>query len=107
MQLQDLRTGAKVQFITLRNGKRVGLDKEIYTIKDINFNDWESCDVLVECDGYEVFTTHEAIELASNAAINDHEIKKRYELEMEKLEDLKKPRHYEQMSIFDFIEEVA
>lgn len=73
MQLMDVRTGAKVQFITLRNGKRVGLDKEIYTIIDVNFNDWGVCELLLECDGYQVYTNHEAIELASDAAIKEWE----------------------------------
>ena len=76
MQLQDIKVGLQVQFITLRGGKRVGLDEEIYTIVDINFNDWESCDVLVECDGHEVFTSHEAIELATDAAIKAWEAEK-------------------------------
>lgn len=89
----DVRTGAKVQFITFRNGKRVGLDKDIYTIKDINFNDWESCDILVECDGHEVYTNHDSIELAADAAI------KAYEVEIER-----KQPNYIQMTIFDLLE---
>ena len=95
MLLQDVRTGAKVQFITLRNGKRVGLDKDIYTIIDINFNDWEVCDILVECDGYEVYTNHEAIELASDAAIKEWEAQQA------------KHTNYIQMTIFDYIEEAS
>ena len=93
MQLMDVRTGAKVQFITFRNGKRVGLDKDIYTIKDINFNDWGECDILVECDGHEVYTTHESIELATDAAI------KAYEAEIEHSQP-----NYIQMTIFDLLE---
>ena len=99
MQLMDVRTGAKVQFITLRNGKRVGLDKEIYTIKDINFNDWESCDLLLECDGYTVYTNHEAIELASDAAIKEWE-------DIQALQQIKQHTRYEQITIFDILEAV-
>lgn len=93
MQLMDVRTGAKVQFITLRNGKRVGLDKEIYTIIDVNFNDWGVCELLLECDGYQVYTNHEAIELATDAAI------KAYEAEIERSQP-----NYIQMTIFDLLE---
>ena len=88
----DVRTGAKVQFISFRNGKRVGLEKDIYTIIDINFNDWGVCEVMVECDGYQVYTTHEAIELASDAAIKEYERQK------------ENSTNYEQLTIFDFIE---
>lgn len=95
MQLQDVKVGLKVQFISLRNGKRVGLDKDIYTIKDINFNDWGQCDILVESEGYEVYTTHEGIEIASETAI------KAYELELNKKQANLK---YEQLTIFDILE---
>jgi len=95
MQLRDIKVGLKVQFISFRNGKRVGLDKEIYTIKDINFNDWGQCDILVDSEGYEIYTTHEAIELASETAIKayDHEL-------------YKKPANlrYKQLTIFDILE---
>lgn len=101
----DVKTGARVQFHTLRNGKRVGLDEEIYTIKDINFNDWGVCDVLVECDGYECYTTHEAIELASDAAIKAWLTKKRLEEEekQQQAERIQEHEHYEQLTIFDFL----
>ena len=103
MQLMDVKTGARVQFHTLRNGKRVGLDKEIYTIKDINFNDWGVCEMLLECDGYEVFTNHEAIELATDAAIKEWEAEKlRLKLEQEQ-EQLENAR-YKQITIFDLLE---
>ena len=92
MLLQDVRTGAKVQFISIRGGKQIGVDAEIYTIKDINFNDWGVCDVLVECDGYEIYTTHDAIELASDAAIKEWEAKQSLH------------ENYEQLTIFDLLE---
>lgn len=92
MLLQEVRTGAKVQFIKLQRGKRVGVEDEIYTIKDINFNDWGVCDILVESDGYEVYTTHEAIELASDAAIKEVEAKQGTH------------ENYEQLTIFDLLE---
>lgn len=98
----DVKTGVKVQFYTLRGGKRVGLDKDIYTIKDINFNDWGVCDVLLECDGYEVYTTHEAIELATDAAIKAWEaenIKNKKEAE-----EIPQPQGYKQITIFDILE---
>lgn len=95
MLLQEVRTGAKVQFINLRHGKKVGLESDIYTIKDINFNDWGVCEVLLECDGDEVYTNHEAIELASADAIKEWEaLQKRDE----------SPTHYEQITIFDLLE---
>ena len=99
MQLMDVRTGAKVQFITLRNGKRVGLDKEIYTIQDVNFNDWGDCELLLECDGYEVYTNHEAIELASDAAIKEWE-------DTQTIQQIKEHTRYEQITIFDLLEVV-
>lgn len=95
MQLKDVKTGAKVQFITLRNGKRVGLEKEIYTIKDINFDDWGTCEVLVESEGYEIYTTHEAIELASEEAIKEWEAQQETHT------------NYIQMTIFDYLEEAS
>lgn len=99
MQLMDVKTGAKVQFHTLRNGKRIGLDKEIYTIKDINFNDWGVCEMLLECDGYEVFTNHEAVELATDAAIKEWEAAK---IKLTKEEPA--PQGYIQLTIFDLLE---
>ena len=105
MQLMDVKTGAKVQFHKLRNGKRVGLDKEIYTIKDINFNDWEACKLLLECDGYEVYTTHEAVELATDAAVQDWEAEKlKIKLKMDHEDQINKK--YKQMTIFDLLEVV-
>ncbi len=101
MQLIDVKTGAKVQFITLRNGKRVGLDKDIYTIIKINFNDWESCNVLLECDGSKVFTNNEAIELASDPAIKEWE--KSQTLKQQKAKEQPK---YKQITIFDLLEEI-
>ena len=98
----DVRTGAKVQIYKLRGGKRVGFESDIYTIKDINFNDWGVCDVLLECDGYEVFTTHEFIELASDTAIKKW-------LANKKLKELRKelePQRYKQLTIFDLLEVV-
>lgn len=103
MQLMDVKTGAKVQFIALRNGKRVGLEKDIYTIKDINFNDWGACEILLECDGYEVFTSHEAIELATDAAIKEWEAEKVKLKLTNELEELKNKK-YKQMTIFDILE---
>ena len=100
MQLMDVKTGAKVQFIALRNGKRVGLEKDIYTIKDINFDDWGVCEILLECDGYEVFTTHEAVELATDAAIQEWEADK---LKISDHEEHKN-KEYIQMTIFDLLE---
>ena len=95
MLLQEVRTGAKVQFIKLQRGKRVGFEDDIYTIVDINFNDWGVCDVLVESDGYEVYTTHDAIELATDAAIKRWDaIKSTHE-------------NYEQITIFDLLGEVV
>ena len=105
MQLMDVKTGAKVQFYILRNGKRVGLDKEIYTIKYINFNDWEACELLLECDGYEVYTTHEAVELATDAAIQEWEAEKlKFKLKMDHEDQINKK--YKQMTIFDLLEVV-
>lgn len=92
MQLRDIKAGAKVQFITLRRGKRVGLDDEIYTIVDVNFNDWEACNLLLECEGHEVYTSHEAVELASEEAI------KRWEALHHN------DQFYEQLTIFDLLE---
>lgn len=110
MQLMDVKTGARVQFHTLRNGKRVGLDKEIYTIKDINFNDWGVCEMLLECDGYEVFTNHEAVELATDAAIKEWEAEKiklkQEEEQKQMLERIHKPRAFKQITIFDILEVV-
>jgi len=106
MQLMDVKTGAKVQFHTLRNGKRVGLDEEIYTIVDINFNDWGACEMLLECDGYEVFTNHEAVELATDAAIKAWLAKKRKEEEKLQLERIQTKEHYTQLTIFDILEVV-
>lgn len=104
MQLMDVKTGVKVQFITLRFGKRVGLDKEIYTIKDINFNDYGVCEVLLECDGYEVYSTHEAIELATDAAIKAWEADK---VKLKKdAEEIPQPQGYKQLTIFDILEVV-
>lgn len=105
MQLMDVKTGARVQFHTLRNGKRIGLDKEIYTIKDINFNDWGVCEMLLECDGYEVFTNHEAVELASEAAIKEWLANKKLDAEINERE-LEQHQHYEQLTIFDILEVV-
>ena len=99
MQLMDVRTGAKVQFITLRNGKRVGLDKEIYTIKDINFSDCGACEILVESDGYEVYTNHEAIELATDTAIKEWEA-------TQFIKQIKEPMRYKQITIFDLLEAI-
>ena len=98
----DVKTGAQVQFITLRGGKRVGLDEEIYTIKDINFNDYGVCEVLLECDGYEVYTTHEAIELATDAAIKAWEADK---VKLKKdAEEIPQHQRYKQLTIFDILE---
>ena len=98
----DVKTGVKVQFHTLRGGKRVGLDKEIYTIKDVNFNDWGVCDLLLECDGYEVYTTHEAIELATDAAIKEWEANK---VKLKKdAEEIPQHQGYKQLTIFDILE---
>lgn len=97
MQLQDIKTGLKVQFVEIRKGKRVGLDKDIYTIVDINFNDWGTCEVLVECEGYEIYTTHDAIEVATDAAIKDWLTLKHNEQAMQEV-------NYEQITIFDILE---
>lgn len=97
MQLKDIKTGLKVQFVEIRKGKRVGLEKDIYTIVDINFNDWGTCDVLVECEGYEVYTTHDAIEVATDAAIKDWLTLKHNEQAMQEV-------NYEQITIFDILE---
>lgn len=102
MQLMDVKTGAKVQVYKLRGGKRVGFESDIYTIKDINFNDWGVCDVLLECDGYEVFTTHDFIELASDAAIKKWEATKKAAREAET--STQEPLGYTQLTIFDFLE---
>ena len=95
----DVRTGAKVQFNTIRNGKVVGLDKEIYTILDINFNDWGVCELLVECDGHQVYTNHESVELANDAAIKEWE-------GIQALQQIKEHTKYEQITIFDILEAV-
>ena len=102
----DVKTGAKVQMYKLRGGKRVGFESDIYTIKDINFNDWGACDVLLECDGYEFFTTHEFIELASDAAIKEYEAKRIRTQEQKKIEELRQPQNYKQLTIFDLLEVV-
>ena len=102
MQLMDVRTGAQVQMYKLRGGKRVGFESDIYTIKDINFNDWGVCDVLLESDGYEVFTTHDFIELASDTAIKEWLANKKLEEEIKELE----PQRYKQLTIFDLLEVV-
>lgn len=102
----DIKTGVKVQFHKLRNGKRVGLDEEIYTIKDINFNDWGACDILVECDGYECYTSHEAIELASDTAIKQYEAQRIRTQEQAQIEELRQPQNYKQLTIFDLLEVV-
>lgn len=110
MQLMDVRTGVQVQIYKLRGGKRVGFESDIYTIKDINFNDWGACDVLLECDGYEFYTTHDFIELASDAAIKAWEaekIKLKHEEEKKQmLERIQKPKAYKQLTIFDILEVV-
>ena len=104
MQLMDVKTGAKVQIYKLRGGKRVGFESDIYTIKDINFNEWGSCDVLLECDGYEVFTTHEFIELASDAAIKEWLAEKAKAKKA--TEEVSDHKTYKQMTIFDILEAV-
>lgn len=110
MQLMDVKTGVQVQIYKLRGGKRVGFESDIYTIKDINFNDWGVCDVLLECDGYEVFTTHEFIELASDTAIKEWEaekIKLKQEENKQKiLDQIQQPKAYKQLTIFDILEVV-
>ena len=99
MQLMDVKTGVKVQFHTLRGGKRVGLDKDIYTIIDVNFDDWGACNLLLECEGYTVYTNHEAIELASDAAIKEWEQTTR-----EAKNTTQAPLGYTQLTIYDFLE---
>lgn len=106
MQLMDVRTGAKVQMYKLRGGKRVGFESDIYTIKDINFNDWGVCDVLLECDGYEFYTTHDFIELASDAAIKEYEAQRIRTQEPAQIEELRQPQKYKQLTIFDLLEVV-
>ena len=100
----DVRTGAKVQMYKLRGGKRVGFESDIYTIKAINFNDWGVCDVLLECDGYEFFTTHEFIELASDAAIKEWLAEKAKAKKT--MEEAYEPKAYKQMTIFDILEAI-
>ena len=104
MQLMDVRTGAKVQMYKLRGGKRVGFESDIYTIKDINFDEWGACDVLLECDGYEFFTTHDFIELASDAAIKEwQDLNAKVK---EKTIEVEQPKRYKQITIFDILEAV-
>jgi len=97
----DVKTGAKVQMYQLRGGKRVGFEKDIYTIKDINFNDWGACDVLLECDGYEFYTTHDFIELATDAALKEWEAEK---IKLKFISDIEENKDYKQMTIFDYLE---
>lgn len=103
MQLQDIKLGLKVQFITLRNGRRVrGAEGDIFIIKDVNFNDWGACNILVECDGYEVYTNYETIELATDAAIKAWEAEKIKN--KKEAEEIPQPQGYKQITIFDLLE---
>lgn len=63
MEIEDIEIGKKVQFIKIVNGKRKGVEKEIYTIIDINFKQWESCNIKVANKNMEIFTNNESVEL--------------------------------------------
>ena len=65
MEIEDIEIGKKVQFIKIVNGKRKGVEKEIFTIIDINFKQWESCNIKVTNKNMEIFTNNESVELCS------------------------------------------
>lgn len=65
MEIEDIEIGKKVQFIKIVNGKRKGVEKEIFTIIDINFKQWESCNIKVANKNMEIFTNNESVELCS------------------------------------------
>ena len=59
MELEKLKIGLSVSFHKLKNGKCVGLEKEVYTITEINFKYWQPCNCRLS-NG--TFTNHLAIE---------------------------------------------
>ena len=73
MKKEDLKIGLKVQFVKFKNGKRAGLEEEVYKIIEIDFKNWEACNcLLIDTEGKTVYTNHNGIE------ISDKPIKQTY-----------------------------